>query len=218
MKATLFAMFVALLMVGCGGEAQNRAKKKFESQMAANKLNEELLRNRMDPNVNETRKTSSAFRDLTLEQLLEEVSMRQENFPEGKAFPSSSSSYNNSKHHRLKTSWYENGQKESVINFKDGDPDGPWTEWYENGRKEGEGSFKDGKEDGLWIAWYENGQKKREMNFKVGKLMSAKAWKPNGEKCPLTNVKDGNGVWVSYYDDGTEDIRWNYKDGKRVRD
>jgi len=56
------------------------------------------------------------------------------------------------------------------------------------------------------------------MNFKVGKLMSAKAWKPNGEKCPLTNVKDGNGVWVSYYDDGTEDIRWNYKDGKRVRD
>ena len=56
------------------------------------------------------------------------------------------------------------------------------------------------------------------MNFKVGKLMSAKAWKPNGEKCPLTNVKDGNGVWVLYKEDGTEFLRFTYKDGEPVED
>ena len=35
------------------------------------------------------------------------------------------------------------------------------------------------------------------------KLMTAVAWKPNGEKCPLTN-KNGNGIWIWYYDDGME--------------
>ena len=32
--------------------------------------------------------------------------------------------------------------------------------------------------------------------------MSAKVWKPNGEKCPVTNVVDGNGLVVIYDDDG----------------
>ena len=242
MKAILFALFVALLMVGCVTtktkdapkvEADShpsdnnsttkkklawiRAKEKLESQMKADKLNEEFFRKRMNLDVNETRKTSSTFQGLTLEELLEEFHPSKDNLPEGKAFPSSSS-YNNSNHHRLKTSWYENGQKESVINFKDGDPDGSWTEWYENGQKEGEGSFKDGKEDGLWIAWHENGQKQREMNFKVGRLMSVEVWKPNGEKCPVTNVKDGNGVMVWYKEDGTVSRRYTYKDGEPVYD
>jgi antitoxin component YwqK of YwqJK toxin-antitoxin module len=42
--------------------------------------------------------------------------------------------------------------------------------------------------------------------------------KPNGEKCPVTNLKDGNGVVVFYNEDGTEDFRFTYKDGERVRD
>jgi len=42
------------------------------------------------------------------------------------------------------------------------------------------------------------------------------AWKPNGEKCPVTNVVNGNGVWVWYNDDGTESFRTTYKDGVKV--
>ena len=72
--------------------------------------------------------------------------------------------------------------------------------------------------DGLHTSWYENGQKKREGNFKEGNLMSAVAWKPNGEKCPVTDVKDGNGVVVWYKDDGTEQSRLTFKDGEPVRD
>ena len=48
--------------------------------------------------------------------------------------------------------------------------------------------------------------------------MSAVHWKPNGEKCPVTNVKDGNGVMVFYNEDGTEEFRYTYKDGLKVFD
>ena len=118
----------------------------------------------------------------------------------------------------LQSSWYENGQKKSEGNFKDGKRHGLSTIWYENGQKQKEGNWKDGKLDGLWTRWYRNGQKELEGNWKDGKHMSAEVWKPNGEKCPVTNVKDGNGVVVTYYEDGTEVIRVTYKDGELVLD
>ncbi|MDA0724394.1 MAG: hypothetical protein O3B25_09025 [Verrucomicrobia bacterium] len=34
--------------------------------------------------------------------------------------------------------------------------------------------------------------------------MTSVVWKPNGEKCPHTNVVNGNGVRVWYRDDGGE--------------
>ena len=48
--------------------------------------------------------------------------------------------------------------------------------------------------------------------------MSVTAWKPNGEKCPNTNITNGNGVWVRYNDDSTEKTRHSFKDGDRVND
>ena len=49
--------------------------------------------------------------------------------------------------------------------------------------------------------------------------MSSVVWKPNGEKCPVTNLKDGNGIRVdAYYEDGTEVIRSVYKNGERVNE
>ena len=90
-----------------------------------------------------------------------------------------------------------------------------WQAWYENGQKSSEGNYKNGKAVGLWQVWYESGQK-NENNFKDGKLMSTVVWKPNGEKCPVSNLKDGNGVQVGYKKDGTERYRLTYKDGKIV--
>jgi antitoxin component YwqK of YwqJK toxin-antitoxin module len=118
----------------------------------------------------------------------------------------------------LSISWYDNGQKWSEGNFKDGKRDGLGTRWYEDGQKKSEENFKDGKRDGLGTRWYEDGQKKSEENFKDGKPWTAIAWKPNGEKCPVTKLIDGNGVWVFHKDDGTEWIRWTFKDGEEVRD
>ena len=37
-----------------------------------------------------------------------------------------------------------------------------------------------------------------------------------GEKCPVTNIVDGNGIMVWYKEDGTEWFRRIYKDGNSV--
>ena len=97
-----------------------------------------------------------------------------------------------------------------------------YTGWakliYPNGQIMILGQFKDGKLNGLSTGWYENGQKRQEESYKDRKLMSAVGWKPNGEKCPMTNVKDGNGLWVWYKEDGTESFRKTYKNGELVED
>ena len=111
---------------------------------------------------------------------------------------------------------HENGKKKMEGNFKNGKKDGLKTSWYEDGQKRSEDNFKDGKKDGLTTVWYESGKKKREVNYKDDKSMSAKVWKPNGEKCPVTSLKDGNGFWVQYRENGTEQYRFTYKDGKPV--
>jgi antitoxin component YwqK of YwqJK toxin-antitoxin module len=97
----------------------------------------------------------------------------------------------------------------------------PYTGWvkrmYDNGQIKGLGQCKDGKRNGLSTRWDENGQKMAEGSWKDGKLFSAVAWKPNGEKCPVTKIdKDGNGVVVMYNEDGTEEGRAILKDGEMV--
>ena len=98
----------------------------------------------------------------------------------------------------------------------------PYTGWgkevHDNGRIKSLIQVKEGKMSGLINAWYENGQKKAEGKWKDGKFMSAEAWKPNGEKCPATNLKDGNGVVVMYEEDGTGEYRFTYKDGEILED
>jgi antitoxin component YwqK of YwqJK toxin-antitoxin module len=122
--------------------------------------------------------------------------------------------YKDGKEAGLYTEWYADGRKKSEGNYKDGKLDGLWTAWYADGQKKSEGNSKDGKMYGLWTEWYENGQRKREANYKDGKLMSAVSWKPNGEKCPVTNVKDGNGGWVGYYKEGQKESEASWSDGK----
>jgi antitoxin component YwqK of YwqJK toxin-antitoxin module len=74
------------------------------------------------------------------------------------------------------TEWFEDGQKESEINYHDGKKNGLATEWYENGQKESEINYEEGEkvsetdykdelENGLASRWYENGPKKSETNY-----------------------------------------------------
>ncbi len=114
--------------------------------------------------------------------------------------------------------WFENGQKNWDSNWKEGVKDGLWCGWYGNGIKERESYWKEGVKEGLWIGWYKNGRKARETYWKKGKFMTSFAWKPSGEKCPLTDVKDGNGVVVRYCEDGLERSRLTYKNGEPVED
>ena len=68
----------------------------------------------------------------------------------------------------------------------------------------------------LQTSWDPNGQKRKEGNYKDGKVMTLVAWKINGDKCPHTNVVNGNGVVVTYFPDGMEWYRDTFKDGNFV--
>jgi len=63
---------------------------------------------------------------------------------------------------------------------------------------------------GWHVVFHDNGQAKSLARFKDGKLVTIVVWKPNGEKCPHTNVVNGNGVMVYYNDDGTEAFRQTF--------
>tara|TARA_B110000008_G_C16640503_1_gene432440 strand:- start:42 stop:389 length:348 start_codon:yes stop_codon:yes gene_type:complete len=54
-------------------------------------------------------------------------------------------------------SYYENGQKWKVENFKDGNLNGEFLAWYENGRKLSSGNYLDGMKEGDWIHLWEDG-------------------------------------------------------------
>ena len=116
------------------------------------------------------------------------------------------------------TWWHSNGQKRYEGKWKDGKQNGLVTRWWEDGQIEKLIQFKDGKVDGLMREWYPNGQKRSEDTCKNGKLVTSVAWKLKGEKCPVTNVVDGNGVRVSYWENGTEMNRFTHKDGEPVED
>ena len=141
----------------------------------------------------------------------------------------------------LWTEWYEDGQKKLESNYKDGKPDGLWTEWYKDGQKKLESNYKDGKLD-VRNEWYENGRNSLVVSFRefrasaspmwkrfrdylqgkvdlggdVGEYRAkfAEVWKPNGEKCPKTNLMNGNGVVVLYYENGQKCSETNFKNGK----
>ena len=87
---------------------------------------------------------------------------------------------------------------------------------FNTGRKWMEATYKDGMADGLLTWWYENGQKREESTFKDGKCVTGTAWKQNGEKCPDTNVVNGNGPAYIYYKNGQKESEFTYKDGKII--
>ena len=106
MKSLLIALFVALLMVGCGEEAQKEAvdfSKLKDRNGIMYLLNEE------------TPFTGRAESFYENGQKGVEVNLK------------------DGKPHGLTTTWYENGQKEREANLKDGKLEGLWTFWHEDG-------------------------------------------------------------------------------------
>jgi antitoxin component YwqK of YwqJK toxin-antitoxin module len=89
-------------------------------------------------------------------------------------------------------SYYDNGQKQYVVSYKDGKYDGKWTYWYRNGQKNSEGNFIDSKKEDKWTEWHENGQKWLEGNYKDGKA--------NGNFIVFS--KDGNKMTERTFKDG----------------
>ena len=69
-----------------------------------------------------------------------------------------------------------------------------------------------------FLLWFFIREFVRKHLYKDDKLMAGVVWKPNGEKCPVSRIVNGNGVAVMYKDDGPELFRATYKDGQLVKD
>ena len=126
--------------------------------------------------------------------------------------------YKDGKENGLHPRWYENGQMRGEVSWKNGKRDGLWTKWHENGQIKGTGNHTEGSRHEHWVGWYDNGRLRDEVYYNGGLMERAIVWKPDGKKCPVTNVEAGSGVIVGYNQDGTEKYRFTYKDGEIVTD
>lgn len=91
-----------------------------------------------------------------------------------------------------KKEYYENGQLEGKVFYKNGKVDGVLYKYYENGQLELEASYSDGKLNGFLKKYYENGQLQMEAYF-------------------LNDKADG--VYKEYYEDGQLKVKGGYKNG-----
>mgnify|MGYP006218386183 FL=1 len=166
MNKLLAAMFVALLMAGCGGDG--------DSGSDGSESNESSAETPPDKTA-EAPKVVVDFDQLELRDGLWHC--------EGKPFTG------------IAVEKYKSGQKKVEGTYKDGKQHGLWTNWHENGQKYMEGTHKDGKANGMVTWWYENGQKSLEATYKDDEQISLKEWDRDGnpESTPyLRNILRNN--------------------------
>jgi antitoxin component YwqK of YwqJK toxin-antitoxin module len=205
MKKLLFAMFVALLMAGCGGETKKPGGDSPESNQSSGEV---AKINLDDP---ETRKKiiAEAIGGNKLQ-------LRDNKGDELAYAPNEQKTYSG-----WEKEMHDNGTIWWLSQWKDGKKDGLWTWWHGNGKKSMEQNYKNGKRDGVETDWFENGQKELEANYKDGKQDGLETgWYQNGQKEYEGNWKDGkqDGLWVFYNEDGTEKSRLSFKDGEEVEE
>ena len=231
MKKLLLAMFVALLMVGCGEDS----KKPTEDSPESNASSAET------PPAKSPAVGGIDLDDKeTLDGIIAEAIDYKKLQRRGKELlyaPNEQTPYSgwikmmhdngqvrwliqikDGRRDGLSTRWYNsNGQKIEEATYKDGQKDGLATEWYKDGQKKLEVNWKDGKRDGRFTGWYEDGQKQGEGNFKDGEedgLMTR--WYEDGQKQGEVNWKDGkrDGRFTGWYEDGQKQGEGNFKDGE----
>ena len=117
------------------------------------------------------------------------------------------------------TYWFNNGNKEMEINFRDGKQDGLGIRWYKNGQKMNELTYKDGILNGLYTHWREDGIKSEEGSFKGGRLhglVTYWSW-IDGKLYSESTYKDGKkrGLQIIYYKNGQIESEDIYKDDKK---
>jgi len=124
----------------------------------------------------------------------------------------------NNKQHGEQIVRYPNGQIKYNWNWKDGVYHGRCMDWAENGMTKFQGHYRNGQKHGKWWEWYRNGRLSVAGLFENGYARVLKAWKPCGERCPLTGVVNGYGWWVHYDPNGEELDRTEISGGKTIDD
>jgi antitoxin component YwqK of YwqJK toxin-antitoxin module len=156
MNKLLAALFVALLMVGCG--SPDLDDKETLDEIIAEAIDIKRLQKRGNEGEelyhepDQQKGYTGWVKNLFENGQVNGLALLKDGKPNG-----------------LTTFWYENGQKMLQGNKKDGNMDGLWTSWHKNGQKKFEANLKYGWKEGLKTNWYENGQKSSEGRYKDGK-------------------------------------------------
>jgi len=96
----------------------------------------------------------------------------------------------------LRKGWYGNGQKRSERNYRDGKKDGLQTSWYSNGKKSVESMWKEGKEKTVF-AWKPNGEMCPLTTFKDGNGVVV-YYNEDGTKNSRFTFKGGKIIYSKY--------------------
>jgi len=88
--------------------------------------------------------------------------------------------------------YYDSGQLETEVNFKNGKKEGTIKAYYKSGQLRSEGNFKNDKLEGISKGYYESGQLQIETNFKNDKKVSEKCWDEDGKVTAMKKFKSGS--------------------------
>ena len=133
MKAILFALFVALLMVGCGDDSPSTGDPKLDKF-----LNEAIDAEEIQFRGKEGEQLAYAPNEQT-----PYTGWTKGSFDNGQ--PHNLTQYKDGKKDGVMTRWYPNGQKIGGGNYKEGKKDGLWIYYNEDGTELGRETYKDGK-------------------------------------------------------------------------
>lgn len=116
------------------------------------------------------------------------------------------------------TYYYENGNRSSEGEYKDGERNGFWQFWFEDGKKKSEGEIKNGLYEGHWKFYYENGNQKSEGYF-INDLRANewKFWEEDGKISSQGSYKDGklDADWIYWYENGKKRSQGKYLSGEK---
>jgi hypothetical protein len=203
-KLILFALAIALLLVGCGEDPQKPGADSPESNQTSAEIPPEMLGDEIAIKTLEVAKVDlddPKTLDRILAEAIYENKLRhraKDNekrlypiIPRPAGYTSSSPPDVPPIEQTPYTGWsksmWKNGQLFYLNQYKDGKKNGVCTTWHENGEKAEEQNYKDGQLDGPSIFWDENGTQKARNTFKDGKLVffSGPPPKPPPKLLPL---------------------------------
>ncbi|MCB1111618.1 MAG: hypothetical protein H7A37_04205 [Chlamydiales bacterium] len=99
-----------------------------------------------------------------------------------------------------------------LVNWYEGCIQGIVKTWYPNGNQESQREMSENKKNGMLTAWYENGSLMMIEEYDQDILQKGKYFK-NGEKRPVSQVKEGMGTATFFDPKGSFLRRVEYKNG-----
>ncbi|MES2003248.1 MAG: hypothetical protein V4450_01910 [Bacteroidota bacterium] len=87
--------------------------------------------------------------------------------------------------------WYEDGSKEALRFYHEGEKVGVHTGWWPNGHLRYAYHFSNGSYEGDFREWYASGKPLKHLIYHNGKEESGKGWRENGKPYMSFVVKDG---------------------------